>query len=160
MEILQVVKMLKSEGFKTSLQSLRVYEKQGLIPSMKRAPGEWRDYTDIELAYLRGALTLREIGLSIQEIKELIDFIHHTGNVSFKEMGSDKCKLSFSIPQDELGEFSLKSTLIGVSEKAEIWIKIFKKLSQRIKRLQSITEIFQGLDELIGRMEALLKKNA
>lgn len=56
-----------------SLRTIRFYEEAGLLRPMERADGGRRLYSDEDLARLELITDLREAGLSLKEIKELLD---------------------------------------------------------------------------------------
>lgn len=56
----------------TTLRTVRFYESEGLITSRVREDGSHRKFPERELAKLQLISDLRDAGLSLQEIKELI----------------------------------------------------------------------------------------
>ncbi|MGE0465281.1 MAG: heavy metal-responsive transcriptional regulator [Steroidobacteraceae bacterium] len=57
-----------------SADTLRYYEKIGLVPRPARAPGGQRTYAERDLARLRFVTRAQAIGFSLQEIKQLLRF--------------------------------------------------------------------------------------
>ena len=57
---------------KVSVDTIRFYEKIGLLPRPTRAPSGYRRYFDEDLRRLRFARSARNLGLSLVEIAELM----------------------------------------------------------------------------------------
>jgi DNA-binding transcriptional MerR regulator len=55
--------------------TLRFYEKEGIIPKINRDVGGRRVYTEQDLERLQMVLALKNTGMSIDEIKELVALI-------------------------------------------------------------------------------------
>ena len=62
------------EAVGMSADTLRYYEKIGLVPRPARAPGGQRTYAERDLARLRFVTRAQAIGFSLQEIKQLLRF--------------------------------------------------------------------------------------
>ncbi|MDH5673601.1 MAG: MerR family transcriptional regulator [Myxococcales bacterium] len=57
----------------TTLRTVRFYEAQGLIVARDRAEGSHRKFHKTEFSKLQIIMDLRDAGLSVQEIRELIE---------------------------------------------------------------------------------------
>jgi DNA-binding transcriptional MerR regulator len=57
----------------TTLRTVRFYEAEGLIHAMERGDGDHRRFARSELRKLQAISDLRESGLSLREIKDLIE---------------------------------------------------------------------------------------
>lgn len=57
------------------IETVRYYEKVGLIPASARRPNGYRDYSDRHLQYLRLVRRARSLGFSQSEIQELVNLI-------------------------------------------------------------------------------------
>ena len=55
-----------------SAHTLRYYEKEGLIASVDRSPGGFRQYTDEDLESLGLVCCLKNTGMSLQEIQRFV----------------------------------------------------------------------------------------
>lgn len=55
-------------------KSIRFYESIGLLPPPLRTPSGYRDYADVDTERLRFIKTAQRLGLSLDEIKEIIAF--------------------------------------------------------------------------------------
>ncbi|WP_055109063.1 MerR family transcriptional regulator [Paenibacillus ihumii] len=62
-----------SEKTKLPSHTLRYYEKEGLLPFVKRSEGGIRRFTDDDLDWLGLICCLKETGMSIKQIKEFVD---------------------------------------------------------------------------------------
>src|SRR5712691_12677897 len=55
-----------------NIQTRRYYERRGLVPTPRRTPAGYRQYTDDAVARLRFIKHAQELGFSLQEIQELL----------------------------------------------------------------------------------------
>ncbi|MGH7546789.1 MAG: MerR family transcriptional regulator [Gemmatimonadales bacterium] len=63
-----------------NVQTLRYYERRGLVPSPRRTPSGYRQYTDDAVARLRFIKQAQDLGFSLKEIQELLALrIRHKG---------------------------------------------------------------------------------
>ena len=67
-----------------SPHTLRYYEKEGLLPSIERTSGGFRQYTDKDLEALGLICCLKNTGMSLQEITRFIRLTHE-GDRTLKE---------------------------------------------------------------------------
>ena len=64
-----------------NLQTLRYYERRGLLAEPARSPGGHRMYSDQDVTILRVIKTAQRLGFSLAEVAELVDLgRHHHGN--------------------------------------------------------------------------------
>ena len=56
-----------------NIETLRFYERKGLMPPPQRTPGGYRQYSENDLKRLRFILTAKRHGFTLQEIKELLE---------------------------------------------------------------------------------------
>ncbi len=56
-----------------NVETLRFYERKGLLPAPRRTPGGFRQYTRDDLRRLRFIQTAKRHGFTLSEIKELLD---------------------------------------------------------------------------------------
>ncbi len=64
-----------SERFGISLDTLRYYERIGLIPPVHRNDGGIRDYNDLDLRRVEFIKCMRSAGLSIEVLIEYVDLV-------------------------------------------------------------------------------------
>src|SRR5229473_6121810 len=55
-----------------NIQTIRYYERRGLIPTPRRTPAGYRQYAEEAVARLRFIKHAQELGFSLQEIQELL----------------------------------------------------------------------------------------
>lgn len=68
-----VAELAKAAG--VNPQTVRFYERKGLLPEPHRWPDSgYRDYDEEALRRLRFIRSAKEVGFSLREIKELLDF--------------------------------------------------------------------------------------
>lgn len=60
------------EKFDITADTLRYYERVGVIPEVNRTSGGSRDYTEENLKWVKNAICLREAGISIESIAEYV----------------------------------------------------------------------------------------
>ncbi|WP_176555849.1 MerR family transcriptional regulator [Virgibacillus ndiopensis] len=68
MHIKEVAKRLN-----TTARSIRFYEEKGLISPIKDAENDYRTFTDNDMMRLSTILALREIGISVENIREILE---------------------------------------------------------------------------------------
>ena len=61
-----------SERYGITQDSLRYYERAGMIPTVNRTAGGIRDYQDKDLTWVELALCMRSAGLSVEAISEYV----------------------------------------------------------------------------------------
>lgn len=61
-----------------SVDSIRFYEKQELLPAPIRTEGRFRLYTSADVGRLRFIQQMQGLGFSLREIKQLIDLRSHS----------------------------------------------------------------------------------
>lgn len=57
-----------------NIETIRYYEREGLVPEPARSPGGHRQYTREAVERLRFVRRARELGFSLDEIRQLISF--------------------------------------------------------------------------------------
>jgi DNA-binding transcriptional MerR regulator len=60
-----------------SLDTLRYYERIGLLPPVDRTAGGWRRYSDTDLLWLMTLRCLRDTGMSVRQMRDFIDLAAH-----------------------------------------------------------------------------------
>lgn len=65
-----------SEKFGISLDTLRYYERIGLIPRITRNSRGQREYTEEDCQLIQGILYFREAGMSIELLLEYMKMVH------------------------------------------------------------------------------------
>lgn len=62
----------------TNIETIRYYEKIGLIPAPQRTAGNYRSYAVEHLQRLGFIRRARELGFSIEDVRELLELAAHT----------------------------------------------------------------------------------
>ena len=99
-----------SEKYDIPSETLRYYERVGVIPPVTRTAGGIRDYSDTDIQWVENAKCMRAAGLPIEVIIEYLRL--------FRE-----------------GDSTIKARLDLLSEQREILIKQYKQLEETINRL-------------------------
>lgn len=73
-----------SEKTGLSIFTLRFYDKEGLMPLVKRSASGIRKFTDEDIAWISLICCLRNSGMSIEKIKELM-FVCMQGEEAFED---------------------------------------------------------------------------
>lgn len=60
------------QKFEITPDTLRYYERVGVIPEVNRTSGGNRDYTEEDLKWVKNAICLREAGVSVESIAEYV----------------------------------------------------------------------------------------
>ena len=56
-----------------NLETIRFYERSGLLPEPRRSPSGYRHYQEMDVRRLRFIRRGRELGFSLEEIRSLLD---------------------------------------------------------------------------------------
>ena len=99
-----------SEKYDIPSETLRYYERVGVIPPVTRTAGGIRDYSDTDIQWVENAKCMRAAGLPIEVIIEYFRL--------FRE-----------------GDSTIKARLDLLSEQREILLKQYKQLEETINRL-------------------------
>lgn len=63
----------------TNIETIRYYERIGLLPEPDRTAANYRSYGDVHRARLSFVRHSRELGFTIEEIRSLLDLADHPG---------------------------------------------------------------------------------
>lgn len=108
-----------SEKYQISADTLRYYEKVGVIPPVTRTPGGTRDYCESDLNWVENAKCMRSAGLSVDFLIEY-QRLYSMGNETLKE------RLDLLLKQQE----------ILLEQKAQLE-ETLQKLDYKISRYKS-----------------------
>ena len=64
-----------SQKYNLSQDTLRFYERQGLIPPVNRDSGGYRDYTEADLRWVEFIKHMRGAGLPIETLREYVSLV-------------------------------------------------------------------------------------
>lgn len=72
-----------AKAARVSIDTIRFYERSGLLPQPARRPSGFREYSQMDLEQLRFIRTARALGFSLQDIAELLalDDVAEVSNV-------------------------------------------------------------------------------
>ncbi|MCC4382798.1 MerR family transcriptional regulator [Limosilactobacillus reuteri] len=116
--------------FGISPDTLRFYERKGVIPPIRRDKNGYRIFTDVEMNWLYIALSLKQAGLSLEKITEFVHLTLHqsqNNNVAQKE-----------ILREQLEELEAKVTDLRETKKILQWqLNNFDKYLSWINNLEA-----------------------
>ena len=72
---MRIGKLAKATG--TKAETIRYYEREGILPVADRTDSNYRDYSDRHLATLTFVRRARELGFSIAQVRELLALSDH-----------------------------------------------------------------------------------
>jgi DNA-binding transcriptional MerR regulator len=111
-----------SKEKKLSFDSLRYYERIGLLPPVKRVAGGIRDYSEEDLQWLDFVIAVQSAGLSIEP---LIDYVQLCG----EGLHTVPARRDLWVDERDLLEkkiLDLQETLAQMKEKVERYDGMFK----------------------------------
>jgi DNA-binding transcriptional MerR regulator len=73
-----------------NIQTLRYYERRGLIPEPARSPGGHRSYPAETVQLLRIIKIAQRLGFTLNEVAELLDVSRHRHQARLREHAQDK----------------------------------------------------------------------
>ena len=75
--------------FKIGRNTLRLYEEMGLLVGMARTESGYREFTNFHLKDLKFILNAKQIGFTLNEIKELLDVVRAEQKMTCGNLSSD-----------------------------------------------------------------------
>ena len=94
---LLIGKLAKSAGVKAD--TVRFYERAGMLPKPQRSPTGYRIYSERDLAQLQFIKKAQSLGFSLDEIKRIL---------SLRGRGSARCRCVIAMAEATLGETKAK----------------------------------------------------
>ena len=70
------------EKYNLSADTLRYYERVGVIPEVSRTPGGIRDYGEVDLGWVENAVCMRDAGVPVEMLIEYVK-LYQEGNENF-----------------------------------------------------------------------------
>ncbi len=92
---MQIKELARRTG--TSPKTIRYYESIGVLPPPRRAPNGYRHYDETDVARLQLVRGARQLGLSLDEIKEII---------ALRERGEAPCRVLLTRLQEKADEIA------------------------------------------------------
>ena len=116
-----------SQKFNLTTDTLRYYEKVGLIEPVKRSKSGVRDYTEKDLERIVFVKCMRQAGLSIESIQTYIE-LYKLGDSTLKNrldiLLNERDKIEATI-------FNLQGTLDYLNHKIDRYTENIKKVNQK-----------------------------
>lgn len=138
-----------TEKLNLSMYTLRYYEKEGLLPPVKRDKNGTREYSDTDLEWLVLIRCMRAAGMSIAYIKNYIDLCKV--GVSTVSERKEIILLQKKILEDQKTRLDENLALIN-------WkLKCYEELEEK-QPAESVDLIAHAHAESIKKMENLMKK--
>lgn len=72
---MRIGELAKATG--TKAETIRYYEREGILPAADRTDSNYRDYTDAHLAALTFVRRARKLGFSMSQVRELLALSDH-----------------------------------------------------------------------------------
>lgn len=72
---MRIGELARATGTKT--ETIRYYEREGILPAADRTDSNYRDYSDEHLATLTFVRRARELGFSMAQVRELLALSDH-----------------------------------------------------------------------------------
>lgn len=104
-----------SEKFGISQDTLRYYERVGVIPEVQRAAGGKRDYQEVDLNWIENAVCMRSAGMPIESIIEYVKLFRQGDETIPARLDLLEDELEQLIKQKELLEKTIKRLQYKVS---------------------------------------------
>ena len=75
---MRIGELAKATG--TKAETIRYYEREGILPAADRTDSNYRDYSDNHLAALTFVRRARQLGFSMAQVRELLALSNHEDN--------------------------------------------------------------------------------
>jgi len=151
MEIHQIVNVFQRQGMDISRQAVRFYERHKLIPSLSsRKPGEWREIGEMEVAFIRLVIGLRELGMNVKECRIIVDTIYRFRESAVGGEDTTRFRVTFGNLNSNMVSLMVKNDLFKNAQERERFIAVMEKLMRRLKRSEQHKLEFNGADVLLG----------
>ena len=96
------------------IETLRFYERKGLLAPPQRSPGGYRRYSEKDLKRLRFILTAKRHGFTLQEIKDLLNL--RVSSTSTCAQVQQKAREKISVIEEKLHELRrMKKALLALA---------------------------------------------
>ena len=109
-----------------SVDCIRFYERQKLLPALTRTEGRFRLYTSVDLDRLRFIQQMQGLGFSLREIKQLLDLRAH---------GVEACAAVRDLLETKVGDIRTKINHLRQLE-SEL-VKDLRKCNRELRLRQS-----------------------
>lgn len=130
-----------ADFFGISKDTLRFYEKQGIIPPVPRDENGYRVYGDYELNWIYLALNLKRAGLSLKSITEFAELFKHPTAQSLRRQ-KDILREQVADINQQIAR--LNETKQVLAHKLAIFDKHFGKLERGETDHQQVVPVWQN----------------
>ncbi|MGL4666431.1 MAG: MerR family transcriptional regulator [Saezia sp.] len=103
------------QAVEVQAETIRYYERAGLMPTSKRSANNYRLYDQSDVNRLRFIRNCRALDMSLDEVRELINFIEHANK--HPELAEDDCSGVRSIVCEHLGHVQNRLKSLKLLEK-------------------------------------------
>ncbi|MDI3312788.1 MAG: heavy metal-responsive transcriptional regulator [Mycobacterium sp.] len=121
-----------------SAKAIRIWEAKGLLPPAERTQSGYRLFSDEDIAILRFILRARTLGLTLSEIKEVLD-LHRQGMAPCEQVTALLDKHIRDIDRTIAHLRALRTTLVAALQTAQS--------DQRRGRLATVCRIIESPTE-------------
>jgi DNA-binding transcriptional MerR regulator len=102
-----------AEASGLTADTIRFYEKKGVLPAVARLPNGYRDYTDLHVATLRLAKGLRDLGTPLDEVAAILPVAHDGSCGDVRETLSETLSATLSEIESRIEELSRTRSQLG-----------------------------------------------
>ena len=108
-----------ASGAGVNIQTVRYYERRGLLPEAPRTPAGYRTYEDEAIARLRFIKRAQDLGFSLEEITELLELrVEHAAACEAVEA---KAKEKIAMVEKKIAELNrMKTVLVELSRSCDL----------------------------------------
>ena len=122
-----------------NIQTIRFYEREGLLPAPRRKPSGYRLYTDEDLHRLRFIRQAKALGFSLEEIREVL---------RMRAQGTCPCGHVVSLGERHLDE--IRQTIQRLTG-------FERRLARAVKKWKNSSQSDLAADEFCALIEGTLK---
>ncbi|HEX9691413.1 MAG TPA: MerR family DNA-binding protein [Gemmatimonadales bacterium] len=108
-----------ASGAGVNIQTVRYYERRGLLPKAPRTPSGYRQYDPEAVARLRFIKRAQELGFSLEEVAELLELrVEHGAACQAVE---SKAKEKIAMVESKIGELErMKAVLVELARACDV----------------------------------------
>ena len=108
-----------ASGAGVNIQTVRYYERRGLLPKAPRTPSGYRQYDPEAVARLRFIKRAQELGFSLEEVAELLELRVEHGAAC--EAVESNAKEKIAMVESKIGELErMKAVLVELARACDL----------------------------------------
>jgi MerR family mercuric resistance operon transcriptional regulator len=108
-----------ASGAGVNIQTVRYYERRGLLPKAPRTPSGYRQYDPEAVARLRFIKRAQELGFSLEEVAELLELRVEHGAAC--EAVESNAKEKIAMVESKIGELErMKAVLVELARACDV----------------------------------------